>query len=124
MRHFNIFAFFSFLAIAFFTATAANAALRIDITKGNAEPMPIALPNLPGGTVGADIIRVVSADLERSGLFRPISQSSFIEQITPQTVTPRFADWRQINAAALVTGSVTDSGNGKVKVAFRLWDVY
>ncbi len=124
MRSFKISAFFCFLTIAFFAATTANAALRIDITKGNAEPMPIAIPDLPGSQVGADITRVVSADLERSGLFRPISQSSFIEHITAQTVTPRFADWRQINAVALVTGSISDSGNGKIKVAFRLWDVY
>jgi len=124
MRPSKISTFFSLLLVAFFAISPANAALRIDITKSNAEPMPIALPNLPGGTVGADIMRVVSADLERSGLFRPISQSSFIEQITAQTVTPRFADWRQINATALVTGSISDSGNGKVKVAFRLWDVY
>jgi TolB protein len=126
MRFSRFSAFYSLIiaTLFFLSASPAHAVLRIDITKGNAEPMPIALPNLPGNSVGADIIRVVSADLERSGLFRPISQSSFIEQITPQTTIPRFADWRQINAAALITGSVTDSGNGKLKVAFRLWDVY
>lgn len=102
----------------------ASAALRIDITRGNAEPMPIALPNLAGSPVGAEIMRVVSADLERSGLFRPINPNSFIEQITTQTIMPRFTDWRQINAAALVTGSVIETGNGKIKLSFRLWDVY
>lgn len=126
MRILKFSSLYAFATIVFFSfiPLSAKAALRIDITRGNAEPMPIALPNLPGNSVGNDIIRVVSADLERSGLFKPINQSAFIEQITAQTVTPRFVDWRQISAAALITGSVTDSGGGKVKVSFRLWDVY
>lgn len=113
----------AFAAALLFLAAPAQAALRIDITRGNVEPMPIALPDLAGSSVGADIMRVVSADLERSGLFRPISPSSFIEQITPQTSVPRFPDWRQINAQALVTGTATGDGD-KVRITFRLWDVY
>jgi TolB protein len=118
--------FFAFAIIVLFSATPAHAGrLLVDITQGgNAEPLPIALPNLPGGSVGADIIRVVSADLERSGLFKPINQNSFIEQITTKTIAPRFSDWRQISAAAMITGSITEGENGKVKVSFRLWDVY
>ena len=116
---------FAPLLLAVFTLTApAHAALRIDITKGNVEPMPVALPDLPGGSVGAEIINVVSADLERSGLFKPIPQSAFIEQVTAQTAIPRFADWKQISAQALITGSVTETADGKLRVAFRLWDVY
>jgi len=114
----------TFFAIIFCASAPANAVLRVDITRGNAEPMPIALPNLAGGSVGADIIGVVSADLERSGLFKPIDKSAFIEQITAQTGIPRFGDWRQISAAALVTGSITEGEGGKMRVAFRLWDVY
>lgn len=116
---------FAAVTVAFLFATSpAFAILKIDITKGNVEPLPIALPDLPGGSVGNQIMEVVTADLERSGLFRPIPQGSYIEQITPATVTPRYTDWRQINAAALVTGSVVDSGDGRLKVSFRLWDVF
>lgn len=102
----------------------ASAALSIDINRGNVEPMPIAIPDLPGSSVGADISRVIAADLERSGLFKPLEQDAFIEKVTSQTVTPRYADWRQISATALITGNVIDEGNGKLKVSFRLWDVY
>jgi TolB protein len=116
--------FFTLLAAFLFLSTPAHAVLKIDITRGNVEPMPIALPDLPGNGMGAEIMRVVSADLERSGLFRPISQQSFIEQITTQTNTPRFGDWRKINAAALVTGMVIAESGEKLKVSFRLWDVY
>jgi len=111
----------AFFAIA---AAPAHAVLKIDITQGNREPMPIALPDLVGSSVGKDITKVVSDDLERSGLFRPIPSSSFIEQITPGMTAPRYADWRQINAQGLVTGSVTDLGGGRIKVSFRLFDVF
>ena len=36
---------------------------------------------------------------------------------------PRFADWKLINAQALVSGAVTAQPDGHLKVDFRLWDV-
>lgn len=105
-------------------AQPAHAVLKIDITKGNVEPMPIALPDLPGSSYGQQIIEVVSANLERSGLFSPIAQESYIEKISADTAMPRFTDWRQINAAALITGSVIEQPGGRLKVSFRLWDIY
>jgi len=107
-------------------ATAANAELKIDITKGNVEPMPIAITTLTGqGNSNADgerITSVIAADLERSGLFRPISNQAFIEQVSNGDAVIRFADWRQINAQAVVTGTITPLGGDKVRVSFRLWD--
>ena len=85
--------------------------------------MPIALPDLSGSPAGAEIMQVVAADLERSGLFRPIPKDAFIEQVSAQTTLPRFADWRQIKANALVTGVAEVKGNN-LHVAFRLWDIY
>ena len=73
--------------------------------------------------VGRDIAQVVAADLERSGLFRPVDPRSFIQTVSAGE-TPRFADWRQINAQALVTGSVQPQGDGRLRVEFRLWDVF
>ena len=104
--------------------TAAHAQLKVDITRGVHEPLPIAVPDMVGEPgLGADIAGVVSANLERSGLFRPVSQSAFIEQITSDSQIPTFANWRQISTQALITGSVTKSGS-KIRVAFRLWDIY
>ena len=37
---------------------------------------------------------------------------------------PRFPDWRQINAQALVTGTRADGPGGNLSVEFRLWDVF
>ena len=55
----------------------ARAELRLDITRGRVEPMPIAISTFHGqggqeNRVGRDIAQVVSANLERSGLFRPL----------------------------------------------------
>jgi TolB protein len=105
----------------------AHAELRLDITRGTAQPLPIAIPAFPGSgdaaEVGRDIAQVVTADLERSGLFRPVDQRSFIQNVAAGE-TPRFGDWRQINAQALVTGSVQPQGDGRLRVEFRLWDVF
>lgn len=100
----------------------AHAQLQIDITRGNVEPMPIAVTTPTGEAVGAEIADVIAADLERSGLFRSVDKKAFIEKITNGDQVPRFADWRQINAQALITGSVTPQGGDKLKVSFRLWD--
>ena len=40
------------------------------------------------------------------------------------TPTPRFPDWRVINAQALVTGGVARQGDGRLQARFRLWDVF
>lgn len=110
-------------------AQPARAALQIDITQGNVEPLPIAITDFLGASdrdrqLGADVAGVISANLDRSGLFRPLPESSFIEKISDVNVQPRFGDWRIINAQALVTGRTTIEQDGRLKVEFRLWDVY
>ncbi|HKS88358.1 MAG TPA: Tol-Pal system beta propeller repeat protein TolB, partial [Stellaceae bacterium] len=106
----------------FMLALPARADLRLDLQRGHIEPVPIAIPPLAGSDVGGQIAQVVSADLASSGLFRPIDPHSFIQTVAAGE-GPRFADWRQINAQALVTGSVQEQGDGRLRVEFRLWDV-
>jgi TolB protein len=107
---------------------AAGAVVSIDVTKGNFQPIPIALPDFVGGTPGdaevaRNVTQVIAANLKRSGLFAPIDQQAYLERITNIDVVPRFADWRAINAQALVTGRITRQGDGRIKSDFRLWDV-
>ncbi|MDQ2083471.1 Tol-Pal system beta propeller repeat protein TolB [Xanthobacteraceae bacterium Astr-EGSB] len=105
-----------------------RAPLRLDITQGNVQPIPIALPDFSGGS-GADaemarnVTGVVTADLRRSGLFAPIDPAAFIEK-NPSFDAPRFPDWRAVNAQGLVTGRIARQGDGRVQAAFRLWDVF
>ena len=42
----------------------------------------------------------IAANLQRSGLFRPLDPASFIEKDLTAAVQPRFPDWKQINAQA------------------------
>lgn len=116
------------IALAIAVVPPAAAELRLDITRGHMEPLPIAITEFTGLTArdsqfGRDMSRVVSADLERSGLFRPIDPRSFIQTAQALQVQPRFADWKAINAQALVNGRVEQLPDGRLRVEFRLWDV-
>ena len=109
-------------------ARPAAAVLEIDITQGRVDPLPIAVSPFVGTgaqrpDLGRQIADVVAADLASSGLFRPIDRQAFIQGPEEMEPTPRFADWRQINAQALVTGRAEDTG-GRLAVEFRLWDVF
>jgi TolB protein len=121
------------LALAVFCmslpGTETRAALQVDITGGQVEPMPIALPQFLAASgevaqIGADVTQVIASNLESSGLFRPLPPQSYIEQITDFSREPRFGDWRTIQAQALVTGQVTLQPDGRLKAEFRLWDVF
>ena len=101
----------------------AFAALQVDVNQGNLQPLPIAIPDFNGQS-GQNIASVVRADLERSGLFKPLDPKSFIDKISNINVPPAFANWRTINAQALVTGEATTQPDGRLRVAFRLWDVF
>ncbi|MGE3623179.1 MAG: Tol-Pal system beta propeller repeat protein TolB [Bdellovibrionales bacterium] len=108
---------------------AARAEIRVDITRGNVEPIPLAIPAFYGATgnaaqFGRDIAKVVSNDLVRSGLFTAIDPKSFVQDANSLLVAPRFADWRVLNAQALVVGKVSAESDGRLKVEFRLWDVF
>ena len=110
-------------------AAPARAQLNVDIKDGFVKPLPIALTDLYGevpeeAKLGADIAGVVAADLERSGLFRPVDKRAFIQDAASLRLGPRFGDWRLINAEALVSGNVQLQADGRMQVQFRLWDVF
>jgi TolB protein len=107
----------------------AHADIKVDITRGTVEPIPIAIPAFFGSDgnesqYGRDIAQVVSNDLVRSGLFSAVDPRSFVQDANSLLVQPRFADWRVLNAQALVVGKVEAQPDGRLKVEFRLWDVF
>ncbi len=116
------------LVFVTFLAQSAHALVEIDITKGNIDPLPIAIPGFVGdggqAKLARDIALVVEADLRRSGLFKPLDHAAFIEKISNPDTPPRFADWKVINALALVTGRVSRENDGRLRTEFRLWDVF
>lgn len=115
-------------------ATPAYAELEIDVSGASRNPMPIAVPEMIGSTanlftklVGRDyagkIHEVITADLDRSGLFKIIPENSYIETLTSIDQQPQFVDWQAIKAQALVQSQITELPGEKIKVDFRLWDV-
>jgi TolB protein len=117
------------LVIAAALAAPANAQVHVNVDEGNLNPMPIAVVDFLGGSpaaqqVGRDVGSVIRANLDRSGLFRPIDQQAFIERIQALEVPPRFADWKIIDAQALVVGQVTPLQDGRIRIDFRLYDVF
>mgnify|MGYP001439072792 CR=1 FL=1 len=114
----------------------AFAVVEIDITRGNLDPLPIAISPLhiesgskdikQGGkvikNVGEEIAKVIEVNFKRSGLFNPLKKESFVQNPDIAHIKPRFEDWRLIKAQALVTGKVTVSED-KLRAEFRLWDV-
>jgi TolB protein len=116
-------ALFALMAFALGAVVPASAQLRVDVTQGNIQPLPIAIPDFIGSPQGAQIAAVVRADLDRSGLFRPLDPKSFVDKITDINAIPNFANWRVINAQALVSGQVQAQPDGRLRLDFRLWDV-
>ena len=110
-------------------AATVHAEVSIDITRGTVEALPLAVTDFhgivaPEQEVGRNIAAVVSANLERSGLFLPLDKRAFIQTAASLRVRPRFSDWRVINAQALVQGNVKLQQDGQLRVEFRLWDVF
>ena len=118
--------------LMFLTAVAAArpaAALQVDVTQGNIQPLPIAIPDFLGRSRAmrqrASISPEWCAPIWSAPAFSGRSiQARFVDQITDINVPPNFANWRVINAQALVTGQVTAQPDGRLRVDFRLWDVY
>ncbi len=118
-----------FLACALVTAIGllppqAQAQVEVEIRRGQVRAIPIAIAEFSGNGPAAETTKIVSADLERSGMFRPIDPAAFLERGVSVDAAPRFQDWRAINAQALVVGRVTDMGDGRLRGEYRVWDVY
>jgi TolB protein len=105
-------------------APAASSQPMITVEGARTDPIPIAITGFGGTPGNIDIGGVISADLARCGLFRPIDPAAFIaaDLNAPPGATPNFDSWKKVAGAhALVTATVT--GTDPLRVEFRLWDV-
>ncbi|MDJ0896632.1 MAG: Tol-Pal system beta propeller repeat protein TolB [Alphaproteobacteria bacterium] len=119
------------LLISFFAAHTARAqdVPYIVVERGAQDPFPVAITSFHAETpqaaqIGREMAGVISANLERSGLFRAIDPRAFLQTPEDLQLQPRFADWKVINAQALVSGMVQIEADGRLRVEFRLWDVF
>ncbi len=121
---------FTWLALMAATAlwVAPAKAVEVEINRGNLRPLPIAIPVFQGpdgapSQLGQQISDVVQANLERSGLFKPVDRAAFIERGVSVDRPPRFNDWKVINAESLIVARVGQGSDGRIRTEFRLWDV-
>ena len=91
----------------------------ITVDRARAAPIPIAIPSFAGIPLGAEMTGVITSNLGRSGLFRPIRPAA---PAGDGGDTPNFGTWKALGAQALVTGRA-EGGGSNVRVEFRLWDV-
>src|ERR1700704_6387373 len=59
----------------------AAAGLKLDVTQGNVQPIPIAPPDFSGiatqaPALGRSVSQIIASNLQRSGLFLPIDQAA------------------------------------------------
>ena len=111
-------------AIVFGAPRPALADIVVNVDQGATQPLPIAIPDFGGAPVGARVTQVITADLNRSGLFRPLDPSTFQEQAQDVNVQPAWDKWKAISAQALLTGQVVTETDGRLRVDFRLWDTF
>ncbi len=121
------------ILLTIFVAAAplsAGAKVTIDITQGNVDPMPIAVPDFLGpddatSELRRDLTNVLMNDLNRSGLFKVIDQRAYIMgDDMGVNVRPTFPNWRLINAQVLIIGDVVELDDGRIQVSTRIWDIY
>jgi TolB protein len=117
------------VALVVLGAPIAGAHVNVSVNSGNINPLPIAITDLQSQAgadpqVGASISDVVTSDLRNSGAFRPLDPAAFIQAAQAAADQPRFADWKVLNAQALVTGVVAVEPDGRLRADFRLWDVF
>jgi len=108
--------------------------IEVDITRGNLDPLPIAVSPLHVDIqsdnykevkvkdLGGQISGVVEKNFRSTGLFNPLNKDAFVQKPDIAHLKPRFEDWSLITAQALVTGKILIK-DGKLKIEFRLWDV-
>ena len=122
------------LLFLIFSIQNANSLIKVDITRGNLDPLPIAVSplhidpksenykSLKKEKLGEEISKVVEKNFKSTGLFNPLKKDAFVQKPDIAHLKPRFEDWRLIKAQALVTGKILVLDN-KLKVEFRLWDL-
>jgi TolB protein len=112
------------VALALLVPPPASAQLRVDITSGVTDPVPVAIvPFQQGaGAVAFDYAQVVEADLARSGRFRIIERAA--QPARPSRSSELVAaDWRTRGVDYVLVAAVSALPDGGGAVDFELVNV-
>ena len=113
----------SLLALAALAANLAYAQLTIDVTTSAGRQVPIAIaPFANEVNAPQNITPLISANLERTGLFRIVNTGA-ISKLPTEPSEINFLDWSSRSTEALVIGAINPLPDGKFDVRFRMFDV-
>ena len=108
-------------ALCFFAPLVSWAQFKVDVSGVGMTQVPIAVVPFKGEeSAPQKTSAIVLADLERSGQFRSIVLPGLVMD---EVTRPEFAQWRQRNADALLSGSASRLADGRYEIRAKLWDV-
>jgi TolB protein len=108
------------LATAGLLPLSAHAQFRVEISGVGATQIPVAIAKCRDESRSPQpIASIIRADLERSGLFKPVDGSA---DKLDEASRPTLTDWRAKNVDALLAGSVSLLADGRYDVRYRIWD--
>ena len=107
------------------SASTAWAQLKIEVTNGVADPVPVAIvpfAKAASGDGGLDVASVVEHDLQGSGRFRTLPRTNMPASPTqPNAVV--MSDWKNAGEDYIVVGRVVPMDGGNLAVDFDLLNV-
>src|SRR4029077_8351787 len=115
---------FGLLALLLF-CRQSWADLTVEVTKGQAEAIPIAIVPFSSPEAAAasfDVAQLVSSDLARSGRFKTTDRKDMLEQ-PHNGAGISFDDWRRLSNDYIVVGQVQPSAPDRYDITFELYNV-
>ena len=97
---------FLLIAMYFISLNASKALIEVDITRGNLDPLPIAVSPLHVDVssdeyegikvkdLGSNISKIIEKNFKSTGLFNPLKKEAFVQKPDIAHLKPRFEDWR------------------------------
>ncbi len=110
-------------ALAMAAVTPAHAQLKIEITSGVTDPVPIAVVQFARAVPadgGLDVAQVIQHDLAGSGRFRVLSGQRLPTATPTRAEDVVAADWKGAGADYVVVGRITAMDNGQLALDFDL----
>ena len=101
---------FYIFILTLFKLNVAHSLIEVDITRGNLDPLPIAISPLHVDAqsenyesikvkeLGDLISSVIEKNFLSTGLFNPLNKNAFVQKPDIAHLKPRFEDWRLITA--------------------------
>ncbi|MDZ5762680.1 Protein TolB [Candidatus Cyrtobacter comes] len=102
--------------------------LKIDINKGSVNPIPVALAPFDADSwkskeIAFDMLEIISNNLSTSGAFDILDKASLLEELGIDSV-PNFTLWRKTRVAGVIAGSITELGDNRFSIKFKIWSPY